>query len=78
MAGRRAVLFVVLRDPDGGPNRAVIRGAVDYFMGRSGMPDGVMAAHGPLEARVQVRVLVGQPGFAPRRGGGANEGLKVC
>ncbi len=25
------------------------------------MPDGVMVAHGPLEARVKVRVLVGQP-----------------
>jgi hypothetical protein len=25
------------------------------------LPDGVMVAHGPLEARVKVRVLVGQP-----------------
>lgn len=35
------------------------------------VPDGVMVAHGPLEARVKVRVLVGQPALAS----GRKEGL---
>lgn len=46
------------------------------FPGRSSrrgvlrVPDGVTVAHGPLEARVQVRILVGQPA---RNGGDDRE-----
>ncbi len=38
------------------------------------LPDGVMAAHGPLEAWVQVRVLVGQP---RRAAGGAKGSVRT-
>ena len=33
------------------------------------LPDGVMAAHDPLEVRVKVRILVGQPVWAGMENG---------
>lgn len=67
LSGSGASVFALARDEAHGREMRRRLGSHAWSVLVQTLPDGVMAAHGPLEARVMVRVHVGQPSFASNR-----------